>query len=437
MDCEKFESTLIDELYDELDELTSAAAKRHVAGCSRCASLLSGLKATRRVAVLPTVELPAGLEERILAAARDAQTVVPMKRRVARAISWAGSWSMRPQTAMAALFLLMIGSSALLLKGKASKMPASANLTVSEQGAPAPSAMTGTIARPADLESAEGAHGAAGPRAAGESYAIAPQTLSPVPPTATASATGFIANSNAFGDPAARPSYAPGLAGGSGGGAALDKSQGLQAPPSFKEADESATSDGDQANAPARRPASVVAPPAPKAQAPSGAPRQEAAEVQAQAQGQGQKKGGGPSDFESGLAQYKAGNYGEAARLFDNAAASGDLVAALYAARSVENQGGCSAAIGRYDQLATRAFGTTAGYDATLAAGHCFRLLGDYERARRSLVRLLTVTTHAARAQNELDALAPKAAAKPAARAAPPPAGTPPPAKASEVNQAF
>src|SRR5262245_57484328 len=142
MDCEKFESTLIDELYDELDELTSAAAKRHVAGCARCASLLSGLKATRRVAVLPILEPPADLEDRILAAAKDAQKVVPMKRRVSNAISWAGSWAMRPQTAMAALFLLMIGSSALLLRGRAMKAPASANMTVSAEGSPAPSAAT-------------------------------------------------------------------------------------------------------------------------------------------------------------------------------------------------------------------------------------------------------------------------------------------------------
>ena len=52
MDCEKFETSLLAELYDELDEVTSAAAKRHVAGCSRCASLLSGLRATRRLATL-------------------------------------------------------------------------------------------------------------------------------------------------------------------------------------------------------------------------------------------------------------------------------------------------------------------------------------------------------------------------------------------------
>src|SRR5271170_5956741 len=108
MDCEKFESTLLDELYEELDEVTSAAAKRHVSGCSRCASLLSGFKATRRVAVLEMVEPPGDLEDRILAAAKEAQKVVAMNRRVSGAISWAGSWAMRPQPAMAALFLLMI-----------------------------------------------------------------------------------------------------------------------------------------------------------------------------------------------------------------------------------------------------------------------------------------------------------------------------------------
>src|SRR5271165_5815283 len=105
MDCEKFESAMMDELYGELDELTSAAVKRHVAGCARCAALLGGLRATRRVATVPMVEVPEGLEDRILAAARDVQKVVPLRRRIAKAISVAGSWAMRPQTAMAAVFL--------------------------------------------------------------------------------------------------------------------------------------------------------------------------------------------------------------------------------------------------------------------------------------------------------------------------------------------
>ena len=140
MDCEKFESALMDELYGELDELTSAAAKRHVAGCARCAALISGFRATRRVAALPRVEPPEGLEQRILAAAVAAPRAAPVGWRLARAVSLAGSWAMRPQTAMAAVFLVMIGTSVLLLRGKSSRAPASAEMTVTEEGTPAPAA---------------------------------------------------------------------------------------------------------------------------------------------------------------------------------------------------------------------------------------------------------------------------------------------------------
>src|SRR5258707_14356012 len=104
MDCEKFENALIDELYDELDDVTSAAVKRHASGCSRCAALLDGLRATRRLAIVPTVEVPAGLTDRILAATADVHAVIPMRRRAAPALSVAGTWAMRPQSAMAAVF---------------------------------------------------------------------------------------------------------------------------------------------------------------------------------------------------------------------------------------------------------------------------------------------------------------------------------------------
>src|SRR5688572_12024240 len=139
MDCEKFEPLLLDELYEELDELTSAAVKRHVSGCARCASSLNGLRATRRLAVLPLLEVPAGLEDRILAAAKDAQKVVPIKSRLSRAVSWAGSWAMRPQTAMAAVFLLMIGTSAFLIRSKSYSSRDSA-VSVTVQGNPTPTA---------------------------------------------------------------------------------------------------------------------------------------------------------------------------------------------------------------------------------------------------------------------------------------------------------
>jgi hypothetical protein len=156
MDCEKFESAMMDELYGELDELTSAAAKRHVAGCARCGALLGGLRATRRVvALMPLVDPPADLEDRILSAAmREAQRVVPVRGRLARGVSLAGSWAMRPQTAMAALFLVMIGTSVLLLRGKSSRTPPSEDVTVTERGAPAsePAAAASTApGRPAGL----------------------------------------------------------------------------------------------------------------------------------------------------------------------------------------------------------------------------------------------------------------------------------------------
>jgi hypothetical protein len=141
MDCDKVESAIIDELYGELDEVTSAGVKRHVAGCSRCTTLLSGLHATRRVAVLPTVEPPPDLERRILQATDTDPIVAPAVRRISRVVSAAGGWAMRPQSAMAAVFLVMLGASVLLLRGRSSRAPASAEMIVTEQGTPAPAAV--------------------------------------------------------------------------------------------------------------------------------------------------------------------------------------------------------------------------------------------------------------------------------------------------------
>jgi TolA-binding protein len=137
MDCEKFEAVMMDELYGELDELTSAAAQRHVTGCARCSGRMGALRATRRVANVPPIEPPEDVEERALAAAGRAWPSPSRRFGVGRAISLAGSWAMRPQTAMAAVFLVMIGTSLLLLRVK-SRAPLSAAVTVTEQGTPAP-----------------------------------------------------------------------------------------------------------------------------------------------------------------------------------------------------------------------------------------------------------------------------------------------------------
>jgi hypothetical protein len=105
-----------------------------VEGCSRCAAILSGLRATRDVGILPIEEPSDDLEARILDAAFVAQKKAPWPRKVLRGLAWAGSHAMRPQLAMAALFFLVIGSSLLLLRAKPGAI---APVRVTERGAPA------------------------------------------------------------------------------------------------------------------------------------------------------------------------------------------------------------------------------------------------------------------------------------------------------------
>jgi hypothetical protein len=135
MDCEKFDAHVIDELYEELDEVTRAALRRHMDGCARCSAALHGLRDARGIAVLPIEEPSDDLEERILARAAAAQRTVPWHKRALRGIAWAGSHAMRPQLAMAAVLVLILGSSLLLLRAKPGAqglMP----VRVSERGTP-------------------------------------------------------------------------------------------------------------------------------------------------------------------------------------------------------------------------------------------------------------------------------------------------------------
>jgi len=154
MDCEKFDAHLMDALFGELDEVTSAAMKRHSDSCARCSTLESGMQATIDVGVLPLEEPSDDLEERILAAANDAHRHEPWHRRFLRTLSWAGSHAMRPQLAMAALLVLVLGSSLLLLRAR----PGSVAVTpvkVHEHGAP--NLAEGSAAPPAAVAAASGA----------------------------------------------------------------------------------------------------------------------------------------------------------------------------------------------------------------------------------------------------------------------------------------
>lgn len=133
MDCEKFDRIVLDLLYDELDELTSAAARRHTEHCTRCRGIAAGLRATREVGVLPLVEPPEGLELRILEAEQRAAQLLPVGKRLGRGLSLLAGYAMRPQLAMAALLMLAIGSSLVFLRAQPGDRE---HVLVTERGVP-------------------------------------------------------------------------------------------------------------------------------------------------------------------------------------------------------------------------------------------------------------------------------------------------------------
>jgi hypothetical protein len=356
MECEKFEPLLLDELYEELDELTSAAVKRHVSGCARCASVLSGLSSTRSMVSLPLVPAPAGLEDRILAAAREAQKVVPIRSRMSRVLSAAGSWAMRPQTAMAAVFLLMVGTSAFLIRSKNYSHSSPVSVTVA--GAPAPT--TTAVAQSESLDDDKAAAAAHGPT---------PPVITRPPAAASALALAEreVAKDEGYGGEAKEKGYAAPAA--TAGNAATVAG----APGGF---------DGLQSAA-----------------------------------GAGAAKRSGPVDqaqdpFSLGTAALRARNYAEATKQFDIAAQNGDLNSELWAAESTSQGQGCAAALGRFDRLAQKAAGQWAGNEASLRAARCEIAMGRLDPARERLTKLAQTSTHQQAAQHEMDELNRVAAAK-------------------------
>jgi hypothetical protein len=133
MDCEKFDRIVLDLVYAELDELTDASARRHIEHCARCKAVISGLRATREVGVLPLVDPPEGLELGILEAERRANAKLPLRKKLGRGISILAVYAMRPQLAMAALLLLVIGSSLFFLRAQPGD---GESLVVTERGTP-------------------------------------------------------------------------------------------------------------------------------------------------------------------------------------------------------------------------------------------------------------------------------------------------------------
>jgi hypothetical protein len=411
MDCEKFDQILIDALYDELDELTLAAAKRHAEGCQRCQSAWSGLRATLKIGVLPSVEPPASLEPNILEAARAAHGSVPWPKRVGRAISWAGSYAMRPQTAMAAILVLMLGSSVIFVRRKPDRSGPS-RVSVTERGVPeqaaeemrperigiprAPSVPFGrSPRRERDEERAAG-----GPPSGG--------LVAPAPPR---EASGNEGSANVKGaDKATDPFAEPPAAARSRGVASADDIGG-----------------GDGLGALADR-------------APEAKKKEEASGAEFAHQ---------PRDpYGSAMDLYSAGRYAEADKAFTDVAASGAknaANAALYAAKSAEGAYGCGRAVAKYESAASRFAGTSAAAEAQWGAANCYKLIGDFDRSYALYKELRSVAGYRDRAEAELGNLkilqaqgaarSRAAPAKPASPAAPPPQATAAPKNATQPAQ--
>jgi hypothetical protein len=110
--------------------------------------------------------------------------------------------------------------------------------------------------------------------------------------------------------------------------------------------------------------------------------------------------------FSAGMAAYRARSFVEATRQFDIAARTGDQNAALWAAKSVKDgNGGCTAAIPRFDAVTQKAGGTWVGNEAQLEAARCQIATGQLDAARERLAKLANVPSHAAPAQQALNEL--------------------------------
>jgi len=429
MDCEKFDQILIDALYDELDELTLAAAKRHADGCQHCQAAWSGLKATRKIGILPLVEAPAGLEARILSAAREAHRTVPWPKRVGRAISWAGGYAMRPQMAMAAVLVLMLGSSVLVLRAKPDRSGAMpSRVSVTERGVPEQAAEDLHADKDLSLDGRN--------RGPGRDDPSPGRIARRDEERGAASAAPFAAP-----PPAIAMREAPtGALDENKGSKGFDKAEGAE--PRGRSAaapadDLAMNGTGDLGSLEKEKKRDQL-----NAGASGGAP---APAATAAAEPSQQKDA-----FGAAMDLYQQGRYAESEKAFNAVAASGSKNApnaALYAAKSSERAISCSAAAPKYEVVASRWGGTSAGFEAMYDAANCYKAMGDVDRAQKLYTPLLGVAGYRDRAESALAdlklaqrqqvAAKPKAAAP--AKQAPPPAAAPasPPAQAAPKAGSF
>jgi hypothetical protein len=297
---------------------------------------------------------------------------------------------MRPQTAMAAVFLLMIGTSAFVIRSRHSSERTAA-VSVTEEGMPAGQLPSSDDHDSLDNKAAAAAHGP-----------NAPQPVT-APPVAAASAGALALNAD---QKQTAAGALDGLTGGKGRPSKEDEGSigsALAAGRADKSKDEAqAGAEKKGVARSANGPASDIA----NAAAPAGAPADDYA-ARGQAVAPPAAKSGQDSQpqdgFSAGMAAYRSRSYAEATRQFDAAARSGDQNAALWAAKSVKDgNGGCGAALPRFEAVAQKSSGAWIGNEAQLEAARCLITQGQLDGARDKLTRLSSTTTHAQAAAQAL-----------------------------------
>lgn len=133
MDSDKFDRIVLDLLYGELDELTTAAARRHMEQSVRAREIYAHFRATRQLGVLPSHAPPASFESALLQREARLMAELPVRHRMGRLVSMLAGYAMRPQLIMGALLLLMLGSSLMFVR---TRPGVHSPVQVTERGSP-------------------------------------------------------------------------------------------------------------------------------------------------------------------------------------------------------------------------------------------------------------------------------------------------------------
>jgi tetratricopeptide (TPR) repeat protein len=417
-DCARCDELLLDFAYGELDEVTSAAFRRHADGCARCSAALGDIRLVRDTFGMLPMENPAeSLDAKILAAAEARRRELAGERPAAResASPWARFLeafrraAMRPQLAMAMVLLLVVGIVLVLAPEMRSGHDEAAPLLAPDVPSSVPAATAAPSAPPvAATPSADAVAEPAPPQP--EAAVVAPAAQDRAEGRAASTRTSPASTRTSPARLATRSLSLDGaLAQGEGGGTAHRESAhasprpapSFAAPPSAPESADSAGAPDDmerrrdleQQNAQrfAQPPALARAAGARRheADAPSGASSlaPSPAPIQLPSSSFGLGGDANATSFDRGMTRYRAGQFRQAIPDLEAAVArpglTGDSLAAahLAIARSYRQVGNCAEATRRYEDLMRRFSGYAQNADVNWETAECYRLLGNTARA--------------------------------------------------------